>query len=222
MSDLEKATSGADVEASGSTVTNKTSGNDATSGAEDHVPYGTYKKAVTESRNRATENLTLKQQYEEMAEKVKVYEEEKMVKNQEFEKFIGLLKEENAKLKGEIKQRDEKIEGGAKNGAVLQELKKLGFDDTEANRSLVLKTLDFSGVIPDPATGVIVGADQAAKAYYDSFNHLGLFKKASPGVNQNAPNIKTDSVSSDSYLEELRQCKTQIEFDKVRKKYGKY
>lgn len=204
MSDNEKASSGANPETSGSGIELDAASSGATEGKTDLVA-----KLKKEKDN-------WKAKAEELLNKQKLAEEESLKAKEQYK----VLYENRTKEVEEYKAKLVKIEDGlkkeAKSKAVEKELFKLGLSPEYSDT--VNKLMDWNLVNLDPETNLVIGAEEAAKGFYEKHNALGFFKKTGPGVNHNAPN--TGAAPGNSYDTEIRAAKTQKEIDAVLKKYN--
>jgi hypothetical protein len=201
-------------------------GNASTSGDAENQNQGSTSGDSGSNNNAYSKLLREKKNYETQYKELKAwkdeYEEKKLLDEKQYGTVIENLKGEVSRLKDEKKVLSEKIMGGRVNTAILSEAKKLGFNDNEENRKAFLKLIDKGKVAIDPTTDVVIGADEAAKSFYSDYSKLGFFGNKNMGTNQNAPAINTEHDSHiDPYIRELRNCKTQREFDEVRKKYNR-
>lgn len=186
MSELNQPTSGGAVETSGSTQGNQES--NVTSGTKD----SNLEKVLKEKKNA----MLALQQLKEENEALKVFkaekEEQALLAQKQHEQVIESLKKKVSELEMTAKQKEEVIKRSKINSALMKELKRLGFDDSEANREAALKLVDVKPVMIDPSTDLVLGADDVAKDFHAKYASLGFFGKQTVGVNQNAAQIKTN------------------------------
>ena len=155
-----------------------------------------------------------KAEAEQLKEKLKEYQEKDLLATQQHEKFIELQKTEISELKGKLGNYETREVEGKKGLSIMGELKKLGFVDNDSNREIAMKLFDKSNVEIDPTSNVVLGADLAAKVFYDKFHSLGLFGKSQLGTNQTAVNLtnqqQTKSISNMSKDELDQKLKESI------------
>lgn len=194
MSELNKASSGADPDSSASGVSNEdqpSSGGDSNNAA--------YDKLLKEKQNHARANLDLKAKLLAYEAKEKKRVENELLEKDQHTKLIDIQKKEIEDLNGKITKHEDMLINSRKNSQFLQELKKLGLNENDANKKAALKLFDNSIINVDSETGTVIGADLAAKSFYDEYNHLGLFGKQSVGVNQNAPQGVISKLTLDEW-----------------------
>lgn len=209
-----KATSGADSETSGSDIT---SDNVSTSGDADSELAALRNhnaKLLKQIKNFSSELNGLKSYKEEK-------EEKEMLQKEEFTKVIESLKSKITSLKSENEGLKSSIKGAKINSSLLGELSKFGFVDSPETRNAALKLIAKDAISIDPTTDTVIGADNAAKSFYEQYGKLGFFGKKTPGVSNDAPGVNPELDERAAYLKELRAAKTQKELDAVRAKYGK-
>ena len=188
MSELEKpATSGAAPSTSGDGV----GATDPKSTSGDSKSYNAdfVEKLKKEKHNTAS---ALK----EALDKIKEYEdkdsqdaEKKLLEEKQFKTVIDTYKRENDDLKSKIKVKDELETRAKKNSAIMKELVKIGFSETETNKGAAVRLFDLTGVEVDPTTNVVVGAEDAAKRFHEKFATLGFFTKKPAPANHEAPKV---------------------------------
>ncbi len=187
MDNNKQVTSGTNTEVSDSVAQNEYS----TSG--ETTQKTAYEKLLREKKNAS---LALQQARDKLTEyeafKAQV-EEEKMLKEKQYEQLLENYKKKLQDTEGELGNMKKTIESAKKNTAILNELKKLGFVDNDSNREVALKLVNSSVATLDPQTNVVLGADEAAKEFYQKFNSLGLFGKSTSGVNHQAPKLNLNS-----------------------------
>jgi len=216
MLESNKVTSGTNSETSGSEIESS-----ATSGASndsDTMPK-VLEKALKEKQNTAKKNLELQAELEAFRAKDRAREEQDLLAKNQHLKVIELREQEVKQLKEKLNNYETREVEGKKSLAILSELKKLGFVDNDINRELALKVFDKNQVEIDPSSQTVLGADLAAKAFYEKYNQIGVFGKKQVGTNHNATIGEFTGINS--YIDELKNCKTQKEFDEIRKKYNK-
>lgn len=189
MSELDKTASGVDTSASG-----EVKGAEDTSGSStDNVAY---EKLLKEKQNYAKAVAELKAKLSSLETEKKERDEDEMLKKEEHLKLIEILKQEKQDIIADRDRLNKTITEGKKNSAVLNELKKLGFVDTNDNREAALKLIDKTMVSIDGDTGVVMGADLSAKSFHEKFHGLGLFARKGPGTSHQAPEIFSNTAKS--------------------------
>jgi hypothetical protein len=136
------------------------------------------------------DNFKLREKRRELEAKFQGFEEEKKTletkKLEETNQWKTLYErsQESLKAKDEIIGGfKEKEKSGKKNSALLKELTKHGFNakfTTEAFKLIDTKSVGF-----DEETGVVMGADTAAKEFVTKYGDLPWFDKKDPGLNHN-------------------------------------
>jgi hypothetical protein len=201
------ATSGADS-ASGAAGDNKENAN-STSG---EGASSAFEKVLKEKKN-AMERI------KQLEAEKKARDEQEMVKKEEYKELLKardeeLAKERTLRLEFEKKEKTRRVET-----ALVNELDKLGLDP--AHRAKALKLANMERLQVDEDTGVVVGAVELAKSFYQENSTLGFFTKKQPGANHNAPSINMPSTPEEAFASEMRAAKTQSQIDAVLKKYNK-
>lgn len=197
MSELVQATSGATLTSS---AVSEPKESPAASGADDsstkHID-----KLLKEKQNYAKGLNDVKQKYEQLLSEKQQREEQELLNTRQHEKVIELQRSEITELKGTVGSFEKRETEGRKNIAILGELKRLGFVENEVNKDLAMRLFDKGDVEIDPTANIVMGADLAAKTFYDKYHHLGLFGQKTVGVNQDA----TRGVGQPLTLEEWRK-----------------
>ena len=211
MPELNQDTSGSTPATSGA---GESTSSTATSGVGDESTKQ-YEKLLKEKQNYAKSTAELKAELEEFRNKEKQREEAELIKTQQHEKVIELRNKELEETKNELLNYRKRESEGRKSIAVLSELKKLGFVDTESNKEIVMKLLDKKDVEIDPTTNTVLGADLSAKVFFEKYNNLGLFGKTVPGVNQNSPQGFASPLTLEEWrklpMEEQVKSKSEVE-----------
>jgi hypothetical protein len=193
MYNENQATSGANTEISDSVADKQ----ESVSTSGENTQKTAYDKLLREKKNAS---LALQDAKAKLAEydafKAQV-EEEKLLKEKQYETLLDNYKKKLGETESKLTGLEKTIENSKKNTAILNELKKLGFVDSESNRKAVSRLVDTSMASIDPQTNVVIGADEAAKAFYQEFNSLGFFGKQTSGANHNAPKINLNSGNVD-------------------------
>jgi hypothetical protein len=202
--------------------TTSTSGEGSASGAADDK--GNANSTSGEGANSAFEKV-LKEKKNAM-ERIKQLETEKKARDEQDllakENYKELLKsrddelakERSLRLEFEKKEKTRRVQS-----ALVNELDKLGLDPAHRDKALRLANMERLQV--DEETGVVVGAVELAKSFYQENSSLGFFKKTQPGANHNAPSINMPSSPEEAFATELKSAKTQQQIDAVMKKYNK-
>jgi hypothetical protein len=195
MSELNQEASGSNVTSSAVTESNELD----TSSAVDDSKTKHIDKLLKEKQNAMKGLNHVKSENDILKEKLKEYEEKELLSTQQHEKFIELQKTEISELKSKLDNYQTRELEGKKSLAILGELKKLGFVENDSNKEIAMKLLDRTNVEIDPNSNVVLGADMAAKLFYDKYNSLGIFGKASVKTSNQSVNytgaIKEKSVS---------------------------
>jgi hypothetical protein len=186
MSQSNQVTSGTET-SSGAGVVSGDKDQTATSGAAQSFDQKHYDKLLKEKKNAMLALEEKEQKLQELTKFKQDAEEAELLKQKQFETVINNLKAEKTKLDSELKAERETTTRARMNTALLSELKKLGFDDNDSNKEAALKLASFKNVTIDPTINAVVGAEDAAKEFYDKFNSLGFFAKKQGGTSNNAP-----------------------------------
>jgi len=206
MSELLKATSGANTSTSGEVNV----GESQTSTSGDAKTYDPkfVEKILKEKKNMALTVAEMQAQLESFQRKEAELEESKLIQTKQHEVVISNLKAEREKLANELKNERETVKRARINTAYISELKKLGFIDSESNREAAIKLADLKGIDIDPTTNTVVGVEDGVKSFYEKFGTLGLFEKKSSTTSNAAPGynkqIGTPDVHSMSKQEKLQ------------------
>jgi hypothetical protein len=173
------ATSGANGSTSGEPNKKVTS----TSGDE------TYPKEFVEKLKKEKENLSktlsgLQEQLTALQKEKQTKEETDLQSQNKFKELYEAQKAKSESIEKELLSTKETIIEGKKNTALRAELVKLGLD--EVHLEPAFKLLDKKNVQFDPNTGVVIGADDAAKTFHQAYSSLGFFKKQATGANHTA------------------------------------
>jgi hypothetical protein len=190
MLESNKTTSGVESVSSGTELESS-----ATSGASNDsgALLRHNEKLVKENRNYAKGLGEIKEKYDALILEKRAEEEKKLLETNQHLKVIELIKSEAQELRAKLNNYETREVEGKKSLAILSELKKLGFVDNDVNREIALKMFDKAQVEIDPSTQTVIGADIAAKAFYDKFNSVGVFAKKSVGANHNASTFGTSA-----------------------------
>lgn len=171
MSDKTKATSGAITDTSGSVTDETSTSGDAPSRGSEEIVL----KLKKEKENWKTKAL-------ELEGKLKERDESELKAKEDFKKLYEAEKKTRETVSAELEMlRQEKVQAKL-NSAIRKELLKYGL--APEHTETALKLFDRSQVTLDPDTNVVVGAELAAKSFYEKHAALGFFKKPGTGVNQ--------------------------------------
>lgn len=179
------ATSGAaDGGVKGTQSNQQSTSGDSGSGGTSHT-----EKLLKEKRNAMSRVAELEAQIQSM-------KDEKLTEKEEYK----TLAEQRQKRVQELEQQvtaDKKLrEKARKVSAVKKHLVSMGLQPK--HEEIVLnKLLDVEDLVIDPDTNAVLGAEEKAKTFRQSFADLGFFGKQGPGVNQDAP-LVPDGNSSNS------------------------
>ena len=197
----QMATSGADQSTSGDLDNNTTQ--TATSGAaseNEQVSRKAYEKALKEKSNASRHNLELRNELDALKAKLAEGEENRLQEQNQYKELYEQTRTKLEESQGKHSALLDQIETGKKMSAVKSELMKRGMNPE--HEATVFKLMDTSEVMLDPQTGVVIGAEDAAKSFHEQFKDLGLFGHKPVGVSHNAP---TNNVNSDEDLNSLSQ-----------------
>lgn len=178
---------------------------------------GNYPKDFVDKLKKEKENLSkgksaLEEQVNALLKEKQSREEAELQAQNKFEQLYQAQKVRAETFEKELASTREMITEGKKNTAIRSELFKLGLD--EAHVETAFKLLDKNAVQVDPSTGVVFGADEAAKAFHQSYGSLGLFKKQASGVNHSAPGGNNPSAPEVSKLSQAEKLKMLVALKK--------
>lgn len=160
-------------------------GNDsATSGADKGYPKDFVEKLKKEKENHAKAAHALKAELEALKVAQQDREKQELEQKQEFKKLYEAEKLKAESVSKELSSMQERIKQATINTQIRNELVKRGLDEVHVETAL--KLVDRSAVAVDPATNVVVGADEVAKKFHEAHATLGFFKKGGAGVNNSA------------------------------------
>jgi predicted RNase H-like nuclease (RuvC/YqgF family) len=186
MSELEKGSSAPEVSSSADT---KSTGEVSSSAETKDSAAKHIDKLKRENDNRRSKISDLEIKLSEYEAKEKEREEQKLLETNQHQKVIELQKQEITDLKSKITNYTTRETEGKKGLAIMGELKKLGFVDSDANREVAMRLIDKKEVEIDPTSGVVLGADLTAKTFFDKWHHLGLFGRKDVGTDRTAANL---------------------------------
>lgn len=187
MDNLNKVSSGTDTETSGSQY-DSDSIEGSTGGEFKKTAYDKHLDKILKEKKNATMALhEAKSKLSEFENRELKLEEEKLLKEKQFETVIENYKKKLTDMESELKNTKTTIQNAKINSAIMTELKKLGFADNETNREIAGKLINRDSVIIDHTTNAVLGADDVAKGFYQKYSNLGLFGSKVFGVNHHAP-----------------------------------
>lgn len=131
----------------------------------------------------------------ELEEAVKRQEEKALLEKEEFKTLYENTLKENENLKGSIEQHNQMRIDSAKMEELKREFGKLGLQPTYFDKAT--KLIDVKSINYDADTGVITGAEEAAKALQSEMPVL--FGKASTNVSSAAPQGSPKPLSLDEW-----------------------
>lgn len=222
MDETQAATSGANTDTSGSVQNEQQNANQSTSG--DGQPDVSSTESQSNSNAHLAKMKKEKDNYvkkaQELQAKLDANEREAqekrdaaLVQKEEYKTLYEQEKEKTTKLGTELSQNKTQMADARKKSEVKSHLRKLGLNPV--HEKAAFRLMDISKVVVDDETGVIVGAEDTAKAFHDEFKALGFFGKTGPGVSHNAPDNNSSGEGK------LKALKTQKEFDAYMiQKYG--
>jgi len=199
--------SGATDSTSGAVENNETEVE--TSGAGETEENAAFKRLLREKKAETDKRRALELQLKERNEK-------DMLDKENYKELLKSREDDLAKANATVQEYERVKKQAQVNSSLRDELLKLGADPKHMDKAL--KLMDRERLIVDEDTGVVIGAQEAAKAFYQSNSDLGFFSKKAPGVNHNAPSLDI-ADSKEAYKAELAKCKTQKEIEAVMLKY---
>jgi len=204
MSDIKTATSGAIADSSGSVevVFNDTVG-------------GMYKpdfvnKLKKEKENTLKANAELKAKYEEAIAEISKIKETELQTQSQYKTLWENEKKSKSEILESLKAKEEQIKKGKMVAALRGEYLKLGLDPKFLDDAFTMT--DWKQISIEPETESVIGAEDAAKAFYQKFGSTGLFQKQGVMVNHNAASMTKPEVSYDkmTYKEKLNALKQHV------------
>lgn len=201
MSDVN-ATSGATTTASGvvdGQVEPKTDPV-GTSGSTGNVQL---EKVLKEKRNAM-------QKIADLEAKLQASEEAKLTEQEQFRTLAEQRLKRVEELEAKIATTDKVMEKAKKVAAVKKHLSVMGLKSEHEDLALN-KLLDVEDLMLDPDTGTVLGAEEKAKTFRQTYAGLGIFGKQGPGVENNAPSLNVNSTKSaremsrDELVNQLKQ-----------------
>lgn len=185
MSEQSASTSGdaSATSGAGEGVSNTQNSTGSTSGDSGKGGSSHTEKLLKEKRNAMTRVSELEQEIQRLRdEKLAEKEEYKTLAEQRFKR----LQELESQVENDRKLRDK----ARKVSAVKKHLVGMGLK-AQHEEIVLNKLLDVDDLVIDPDTNAVLGAEEKAKTFRQSFADLGFFGQAGPGVNQDAPQTST-------------------------------
>lgn len=178
------------------------------------VAYETHQKLLSEKKKLAEKHQATEAQLNELLAAQEAAKNQELEKQSEYQKLWEASKQENEKLKNERDAYQKNIMDAHKINAFSEKL------PGKIANSKYYDFVPLDQIVVDPESGRV---DEASvQSVVDSFvkEHSGLLVKGkSPGLPNDAPD---STKGPQGYLDELRKCNTQAEYDAVRRKYGKH
>ena len=178
---------------------------------KDTVAYETYSRTLGKLKKTET-------RIDDLSSELQGLKDEKLAGEGKKDELIVSLKSRVSEL---TEDRDSKVAAFAYStlsGQIEKEALKMGCQDSELlmlSLGKGIEELNVDDGFKGDSTEIQQLLEKIKKA------KPILFSKSSPHVADGVPNSQKTGDSSTSYLEELKACTTQKEFDDVRKKYGK-
>lgn len=212
MESIQKATSGAETDASGSVESDELSKGASTRGGESSETYPAefVKKMKQEKLNQAKQIKELTQKLEALEGDRAKEIEDKLAKKEQFKTLWEQEKEKRERLEQDFSGLRTQITEGKKKDALREQLLRLGLNPTHEDTAFRL--MDTSSVVVDEDTGSFIGVEETAKDFYEKFKTIGIFGQKSPGVSHKAP-VLGKSVSKP--LSEMSSKELQEEIKKT-------
>lgn len=141
----------------------------------------------------------------ELEAKLEAKEKADLEASQKYKELYELEKDKRALVQKEKEELQSTVQNAQVNSKLRDELTKLGLRTDRLDAAF--KLIDKNSVQLDPETGVVVGAEDAAKRFHEQYHDLGLFSKRQVGVDQSAPNLQPNankSVSDMTMEEKLK------------------
>lgn len=190
MDTKAQGTSGPDSNAGGISqeIVAETQNGAASGEADAGYPKHFVEKLKKEKLNAAQRAQQLANELEEVRAAQASAQENEL---QQKEQFKQLWEQEKLKAKSyqeQLTQLKVAQEDQTKKSAIKQQLLNLGLNPK--HEATAFRLMDTSPVVLDD-TGNVLGAEEAARSFYDQFRDLGLFGQQTPGVSQRAPKLNT-------------------------------
>jgi hypothetical protein len=211
MSVNEQASSGA-VATSGGVVDVNAVSNDqsSTSGgdksSEGHYPAHFVDKLKREKENTAKKVHELQSQLDALKSQQVQAEKDELQKKEQYKTLWEQTEQKAQSLAQKLQEKELREVEAKKRNAIKQQLLKLGLN--AQHEETAFRLMNSSTVIIDDETGSVIGAEDAAKSFYDQYKTLGIFGKTGPGVSHTAPSMVNSSSKdlSQMNLEELKEA----------------
>jgi dsDNA-specific endonuclease/ATPase MutS2 len=191
MDNETKVTRGTNSETSGSEA--QSSGQESTGG--DQSSKTAYDKLLREKKNASLALQETREKLKELESFKQDMEEKELLKQKQYETVISNLKNELKTVTTELGTTKRTVEAAKMATSVMNELKKLGFVDNEANKQAAMKLVNHKSMAIDPQTGTVVGAEDSAKEFYKQYSSLGFFQSSRAMANHDASRIDINSLS---------------------------
>lgn len=188
MSEKKAATSGAADATSGASGEGTTEQTQVETSGSTKPESSIVEKLLKEKRNYASKAADLES-------KLKAFEDERLVEKEQFKTLAEQRLKEIQELKTRVQQDQAMRDKARKLAAVKKQLVQMGMR-AEHEELVLNKLLDVEDLIIDPETQAVLGAEEKAKAFRQSYATLGIFGQKAPGVNQNAPSTSTAGPKS--------------------------
>lgn len=175
-----------------------------TSGGEVAKTYPEHfvEKLKKEKDNQSKVIKELKAEIDEIKAARLQGEEDELAKNQKYKELWEGEKQKREQAEQTLNSNKALMAEARKKSAIKTELLKLGLNPE--HEKTVYKLMDHSTVFEDEQTGVMVGAEDAAKTFYDQYRSLGFFGKPGPGVEQRSPLAQSAKPARKSFSEMSR------------------
>jgi hypothetical protein len=157
------------------------------------------------------EKAHVKAQLDELRSKLESSEKAELEKQAKFRELWEAEQNKRQEAETQLAQLRETITQGRVVGAVKRELDKLGLRPEAGDA--VMKLVDTKGVMLDEDTNTVLGAEDAAKTFFESYKTLGFFGGAGKPTGDHraplsTPQSKTlDQMSVKEKLNYLAQMK---------------
>lgn len=177
MEDTNTIPSG-DTTHAGSQVDTQTDAGHVSDASTDKVDYRTYEKTLSQKKRRDEENR-------ELRTRLAALEEGKLKEKEQYKELYEASRKELGTLKADLDRRLASEVTQLKKDALKQELFKLGLNPK--HEATALRLADIDSLMVDEETKTVIGVVDAAKAFQNDFNEIGLFGRPVASVTQTAP-----------------------------------
>jgi len=192
MNTQQPATSGANSVTSGADQTNSESATEqsqATSGVSDNEAAGSHPQTFVdklrkEKENTTRKNVDLQEQLASLQQQIAEAKESDLQKNEQYKELWSKEQDKRRVAEESFSSLQNKVTDGKKMSAIRDELFKRGLNPLHVESAFRL--MDANQVMIDPDTGVVIGAEDAAKDFHEQFQSLGFFGHPVPGVSHQA------------------------------------